>query len=248
MKIVALLRRLRARPDGAPAGQLMGCCDEAALRAALAIKAAVPGATLCAVGAGPGGREDAVLLQALALGADRAIRIDDPGLESVDYHGIARALAGAVKTCGFDLLLAGDRSEDEVQGAVGPAVAELLAVPHLTGVLDLRLPGADGGGDPRAVLATRRDAGVVRTLRLPLPALLTIVSYAGKPLAPALGQAGKGPVATLDLAAVGIQAMELKHRDRCVGRAHPVRVARNATVVADPAELIARLRDDRLLG
>lgn len=239
MKIVVLLRRLRGRPDGATASQLLGCCDLAALRAAVTLKAAVPTAQLVAVAAGPADREDAALRHALMVGADRAVRVDDPGLESVDYHGIARVLAGAVKHVGFDLVLAGDRSEDEVQGAVGPAVAETLAVPHLTGVLDLRL-------EPGAALATRRDAGLVRTLKLPLPALLTVVSFGGKLVSGAAPSTQK--IEQVDLHALGIQAMELRHRDRCVGRAHPVRVARNATVVADPDELIARLRDDRLLG
>ncbi len=243
LKLVVLLRRLRSRPDGATASELLGCCDVAALEVALAVRAASPGAQLTAIAAGAAEREDPVLRRALAAGADRAIRIDDPALESVDYHGIGRVLAAASRQAGFDLLLSGDRSEDEVQGAVGPAVAEQLGVPQLTGVLELSLDGAT-----RSLLATRRDAGAVRTLRLPLPALVTIVS-AGS--AKRLGEdaaAGQRKIDTLDLAALGIQALELKHRDRCLGRAHPVRVVRNATVVADPDELLARLRDDRLLG
>jgi electron transfer flavoprotein beta subunit len=241
LRIIVLLRRLRARPDGAPAPDVLGCCDQAALRAALALKRA--GHTLVAVAAGTAEREDPALRLALGAGADRALRIDDPGLEAVDYHGVARALAGAIKLAGFDLVLAGDRSEDEVQGAVGPAVAEVLGVPHLTGVLELKLD--QGNGAAQAAVATRRDAGAIRTLRLPLPALLTIVSAEGKlEAAPAEG----GKIEALDLEAVGIQAAEIRHRDRCVGRAHPVRVVRNATMVTEPRELVARLRDDRLLG
>jgi electron transfer flavoprotein beta subunit len=244
MKIVVLLRRLRARPDGATASELLGCCDVAALRAALSLRQATPGAQLTAIAAGAAEREEPVLKRALAAGADRAIRIDDPGLETVDYHGIGRVLAAAARHAGYDLVLAGDRSEDEVQGAVGPAVAELCGVPHLTGVLDVSLSG-------RALLAVRRDAGAVRTLKVPVPALLTIVSFGNGAAAhqlPENGASAARKIETLDLAALGIQAIELKHRDRCLGRAHPVRVVRNATVVSDPDELLARLRDDRLLG
>jgi hypothetical protein len=56
MKIVVLLRRLRGRPDGAPAGQLLGRCDDAALRAALGVRGSKDSVTV--VTAGPAARED----------------------------------------------------------------------------------------------------------------------------------------------------------------------------------------------
>lgn len=237
MKLVVLVRRLRARPDGGPAAETLGCCDAAALETALALKRTVAGATVVAVAAGDAAREDAALAHALALGADRGLRVDDAAVKGLDYHGIARVLAAAVRHVGYDLVLAGDRSEDEVQGAVGPAVAEALGVPHLTGTLRVEL-------EPGLARATRRDLGVVRTLRLKLPALLTIVTYDGERARP--GAAARA-VEGLDFATLGIQAMELKHRDRCLGRAHPVRVLRNATLVSEADELIARLREDHLL-
>src|SRR5262249_17887246 len=132
--VVVLVRRPRAAPDGAAAPRLFGRCDEAALRAGLAL-----GRAAIVVAAGPGGRgrgaagraarEDEPLRQALAWGAERALRIWDPSLEGVDYHAVAQVLAGAARRLGFDLVLGGDRSDDEGDGAVGPAVAEALAVP-----------------------------------------------------------------------------------------------------------------------
>src|SRR5262249_28270249 len=79
-------------------------------------------------------------------------------LEAVDYHGVARVLAQATKKGGYDLILAGDRTEEESQGAVGPAVAEMLGVPHLTAAIDVDLEGEG------ALRVTRRDMGVLRTL------------------------------------------------------------------------------------
>ncbi len=251
MKVSLLLRSRRDRPDGAAGKPTLGHCEEAAMAAAVAM-ARAHGGELIVVAAGPPESEEPILRQLLAAGAKRALRVWDPALAAVDYHGVARVLAAAVKRYGFDLVLAGDRSDDEAQGAVGPAVAEALGVPHLTAALDLRIE--DG-----AAHVTRRDAGAVRTLKLPLPAAVAISCFpprdaaaAGPPAADLRGESprggGKTPeIEVFDLAALGIRAPELRHRDRCLGRAVPVRVSRNATIVDDADELVSRLRADRLL-
>jgi len=77
---------------------------------------------------------------------------------------------------------------------------------------------------------------------------MTGASTAGADRPPACDDLRSDPIQVLDLSAVGLSAAELKHRDRCLGKAHPVRVVRNATLVKDPDELVARLREDRLLG
>jgi electron transfer flavoprotein beta subunit len=229
--IVVLLRRLRARPDGSPAADVIGSCDAAALAAAVAL-----GGDVVVVAAGPE-REDEALRHALRRGAGRAARVWGDGLVGVDYHGVARVLAAAARRLDAQLVLTGDISEDEGQGAVGPAVAEALGVPHLTSAVDLRL-------DPPAVLATRRDRGLVRTLRLPLPAVITVRASAAALPEPA---GGAQEIEVWDLAALGIETRELRHRDRCLGRPTPVRMHGQATLLREPAELVARLRAEGLL-
>jgi electron transfer flavoprotein beta subunit len=243
VKIVVLLRRLRARPDASVAAtQLVGVCDEAALAAGLALRAAsAKKATLTVLAAGSAASEEPVLRWALAAGADKAARVDDAALATVDYWGLSRVLAGAIKHLGAELVLTGDRSEDEVQGAVGPAVAEALGFPHLTSAHELSL------GQGAAQLA-RREAGFLRTLELKLPAVIGVASHAVAGLPPHSAQDTSKPIQSIDLGQVGLSAAELKHRDRCLGRAHPVRVVRNATLVRDADDLVARLRDDHLLG
>ena len=246
MNIIVLLRRLRGTPEGhegyRPAGGLIGRCDDAALAAALALRAEIEGATVTALAAGSADREDDVLKHALAAGANSAVRVSDPGLAWVDYHGVARVLAAAAGKIGHDLILAGDRSEDEAQGAVGPAVAEWLSIPHLTGAIDLRVAATNGSA---GILATRRDPGHVRTLKVPFPALITVVSFP-RPPAPQ-PPAAEAKIDAVELETLGIQAAELKHRDGCMGDALPVRVTKNATVVKDADELVARLREERLV-
>jgi electron transfer flavoprotein beta subunit len=235
LRIVLLVRRLRARPDGAPAPRLLGSCDEAALAAALALRG--DSHELTVVTAGPADREDAVLKHALERGADRARRVHDGALDKVDYHVIARVLSAAVKLDAFDLVIAGDRSEDEGQGATGPAVAEALAIPHVSSAIDLHI-------EEKRLTLVRRDGGQTRTIQVGLPALVTIASFPRA--APALTGSVTN-IEPLDLEKLGIEALELKPRASCIGQAKPIRASRNATVVAGADELIARLRDDRLL-
>jgi electron transfer flavoprotein beta subunit len=229
--VVVLVRRPRAAPDGAAAPRLLGRCDEAALRAALAL-----GAHVAVVAAGPAEREDDALRLALAWGAARALRVWDPALEGLDYHATAQVLAAAARRLGFDLVLGGDRSDDEGDGAVGPAVAEALAVPHVTSALDVALDGA-------GALVVRRDPPHVRTLRVPLPALVTVTSSRASQPVPVAG--GRG-VETLDLDALGIRAAELRPRQQCVGRATEAPPPA-PKLLGRPDELYARLRQDRLL-
>jgi electron transfer flavoprotein beta subunit len=235
MNVLVLIRRLVRGPDGARAPSLLGTCDEAALRAGLALRAA--GAEVTVIAAGPAEREDEVLEHALVRGAGRAVRISDPCLEGVDYHGMARVLAQAARHVGFELILVGDRSGDEGQGAVGPAVAEALGVPHVTAALDLRLE--DG-----AVLVQRRDRAHVRTLRLPVPLLVTVARSTAD--AGAAHARPHGAIEALGLHDLGVQAPELRPRLHCVGRTVS-RDVPGATMLAHADELIARLRDDRLI-
>ncbi len=233
MKVVVLMRRRRDRPD-APAGEaLLGRCDDAALQTALALRGGDGRVT--AVAAGASEREDVVLADALRAGADHALRVHDPGLAFIDYFEIARVLAAAAKKVGFDVILCGERSEDEAQGAVGPAVAEVLGIPHLTGALVVV-------GDGKTALVTRRDRGTVRTLRVPLPAVITVARFAGE-RAPAIGR--DGALEATDLQGVGLQAAELRHRDRCVGRAQALRTGQATMVGA--AELVETLKAERLV-
>jgi electron transfer flavoprotein alpha/beta subunit len=244
IRIVLLTRRLLARPDGAAARTLLGAHDEGALTTALELRA-LPDTHLTCVAAGPLERERPHLAHALARGADRAICVSHPLLDVVDYHGVARVLAGAVRHAGFELVLVGDRSQDEAEGAVGPAVAEHLTIPHVSAARAVALD------PPGHVRFDRRADAARRTLRLALPALVTVsrgLTSSPSPGKRAGDKEREARIEALDLEALGIRPPELKYRDRCLGRATRVRASRRATVLSGAAELVARLRDDHLLG
>ncbi len=128
---------------------------------------------------GPPSAED-TLREAIAWGLDRgveirAVHVTDPAFAGSDTLATARALVAAVERDGpFDLLLFGRNSVDADTGQVGPEVAELLDLPFLTGVKELRLDG------PRLEAACEHDDGMTRA-RASLPAVLSVAERLCEP-------------------------------------------------------------------
>jgi electron transfer flavoprotein alpha/beta subunit len=186
-------------------------------------------------------RDDAALAFALAAGADEAFRIWSPALDGTDFLATAQVLAAAVRLRGSTWVLCGDRSGDEALGATGPAVAEFLGVPHLTGARGVRL--AEDG----ALLVRHRGGDVVRELRVRPPAVLCVAE--GPALAPTAGantrRSAKSAPQRLDLSALGIMAEQLRHRQRFLGTAEPHVGA--AELLPSAQALIDRLKSDGLI-
>jgi electron transfer flavoprotein beta subunit len=118
--------------------------------------------------------------EALAMGADEAVIVDDPALAEADQTAVAATLAAAVKKLGAcDLLLFGEGSTDNYTGQVGPRVAELLGLPQIGYVRTIE--AADGG-----VRCERSMDDMLETLAAPLPVVVTVVSEINEPRIPGL--------------------------------------------------------------
>src|SRR2546428_6522753 len=102
--------------------------DEYALEEAVRLKEK-QGGRVVALTLGPK-RTEPMLREALAKGADEAIRIvyDDPA--AFDVGKVARILAAAVRTMPHDLVLTGVQSDDYVNSAMGGLISGLFGLPH----------------------------------------------------------------------------------------------------------------------
>ena len=87
--------------------------------------------TVTLVSMGPSGNAQGIR-QALAMGADKAIIIEDDELRGSDALTTARVLAAAIAGEDFDLVIAGTESTDGYTGVVPQMIAELLDAPALT--------------------------------------------------------------------------------------------------------------------
>jgi electron transfer flavoprotein beta subunit len=103
---------------------------------------------------------------ALATGADRAIRIDTTD-EALDGRLVALALKGVVAEEKPDVVLLGKQAVDGDSNQVGQRLAEHLDWPMATFAATIREDGA-------SLLVGREVDGGVLTLRVKLPALVTV--------------------------------------------------------------------------
>ena len=116
---------------------------------------------------------ESALRRCLAMGADRAVRVD---AEPLDPISTARALAPAIAAESPDLVLAGVQSADSVQGSTGTALAELVGLPRVAVVTRFEW---DGSGP--ATVDRELEGGLVDVVEVETPALLTIQTGINQP-------------------------------------------------------------------
>lgn len=134
------------------------------------------GGSVTLVTMGPTGTMQGIR-QALAMGADKAMIIDDPGLEGSDALTTAKVLANAVRREGFDVLVAGVESTDGYSGVVPQMMAELLDVPALTFARKVEV---DGSG----LRIERQTAGGFDVVQSNTPAVLAVTAGSVEPRYP----------------------------------------------------------------
>lgn len=102
---------------------------------------------------------DATLRKALAVGADKAIRID---AFPKDAFSVASEMAEYIKNESFDIILTGIESSDYNNSAVGGMLAELLGLPSVSSISSLNL-------EDDTIKLTREIEGGQETLTIPAP-------------------------------------------------------------------------------
>ncbi len=110
------------------------------------------------------------LANALAMGADRAIHLNDRAFGGADTLATARALATTIRREGSDLVFCGRHSIDAETSQVGPEIAEMLDIPQISAIRQIELQQAQNGW--LALCRRETDEGS-ETLRVALPALVT---------------------------------------------------------------------------
>lgn len=140
---------------------------------------------------------------ALAMGADSGVHIKDSDFDTRNELHLAECLASAVKKdeAGFDLIFCGKYNIDLDAGAVGPALAEFLDLPHVGAVQGFEL-----SDDGKHFTARRRIEGAEEVVECDTPALLTIEKGLVEPRYPSLPnlmKAKKKPVSVLNVADLG---------------------------------------------
>jgi len=174
-------------------------------------------------------QSEAALRRCLAMGADRAIRVDD---ELVDPISIARALASVVAAESPALVLAGVQSSDSVQGSTGTALAELAGLPHVAVVTQIDWPGSGPARVEREL-----EGGLIDVVEVDTPALLTIQSGINEPRYANLRAIKQAELQTI--AVVHAEAAEPAFRVRRMFT--PARLAGAEIIDGTPPEIAERI-------
>jgi electron transfer flavoprotein beta subunit len=110
---------------------------------------------------------DNVLFTALAKGADRIVKVEGDFSE-VNNHALTRALFPVLKDLQPGLILTGVQAHNDLDGSLGPLMAELLGIPYSGYVSAVSLAG------DKATFRKEYPGGLVAELELVLPGVLGI--------------------------------------------------------------------------
>jgi electron transfer flavoprotein beta subunit len=227
--------RVHVKPDGsgiATEGLKMSInpFDEIAIEAALRLKesGAFAQVLLVTIGIAAGEQQ---LRTGLAMGADRAIRVDAPA--DLEPLVVARALHALALREQPDIVLLGKQAVDDDNGQTGQMLAALWGRPQATFASELAVAGGV------ATVTREIDAGL-ETLEVDLPAVITTDLRLNQPRyvkLPEILKAKNKPLAVVPLADLGV-AVERQFSAHDFGPP-PTRVA--GVRVKDVAELVAAL-------
>jgi len=199
---------IRVKPDGSGIDEtgiewVMNPYDEFGIEEALRMKEKL-GGEVTIVSLGPARAMNAIRT-AMAMGADRAIYINDPVFDGADAYMTATALAAAIKTIPYDIILCGQRAIDDDSGQVGAILASLLDIPQVTFATKVDVEG-------NSIKVVRPVEGAQLLIESPLPCLVTADKGLNEPRfasLPGIMKARNKPVEVKDAAMLGV-SMDVK--------------------------------------
>jgi electron transfer flavoprotein beta subunit len=231
---------VRFRSDGAgietaDLAYVINPFDAIALEEALRIRERLgTGVEVVAVGIGNLDFESELRV-ALAMGADRVMRVDHDG--PLDSGCVAQILAALVRREKPDLVLMGKQAVDDDSNQAGQMLAGLLDWPQATFASKIEFV------EPaRLSIARETDRGL-ETVIVRLPAVITTDLRLNEPRyasLPALMKAKKRPIETISHRDLGL-SLEPKLR---IIRLEQIVAQRECSRVSDVAELVRKLRSE----
>ena len=144
------------------------------------------------------------LVDALAMGMDHAVHLEDRAFAGADTLATARALALWLARGKFDLIMLGKYSLDAETGQVGPEIAELIGAAQITGARKLEIDG-------RMLRAERESDEGFDEVEAAMPAVITCAERVAQPVKVKPGAADEAatkPIEVVRAAELGAEAKE----------------------------------------
>ncbi|MCR8962014.1 electron transfer flavoprotein subunit beta/FixA family protein [Brevibacillus halotolerans] len=183
------------------------------------------------------------LRTALAMGADRAVLVDDESLFGDEYT-TAKVLAAVAKKEGFDLILGGQMAVDSGAGQGGPRLAEELSINHVSTAVKIDIEGT-------TVRVERDVEGDTEVVETSLPVLITAQQGLNEPRYPSLPgimKAKKKPLDRLSADDLGLTEEEVASKTEIVYQYVPEKKEAGRILSGDipsqVAEVVQLLRNE----
>ena len=167
--------------------------DAFAVEEAVRLKARCDGSSVMAISMGV--PSAALMLRGvIAVGVDQAMLLTDRAFAGADTWATANALASAIGILPQpDLILCGRMATDGDTAQVGPMLAEVLDIPHVTDVAEIV-----EAGEHSVVVRKLTDDGY-QVLQVPLPALLSVTKEINVPRLPSIAGVLRGAEAEVQI-------------------------------------------------
>lgn len=238
MKILTCLKSV-ADPAGSAStsssGKIVNPFDEIGVEEALRLKEKGIATEVIAVTIGPAAVEEQ-LRSALAMGADRAIRVEDA--RQLDPYAVSRILKAIVLREKPSVVLMGKQAIDDDSNQAGQMLAGLLGWPQATFVSKLEMIESNA-----RIRCTRETDAGLEVINVKLPAVITVDLRLNEPRyvsLPGLMKARRKPIEVLTLDSLGL---DVRPRTMQVSTAAPA--ARPAGCkVGSVEELLSKLKDE----
>ncbi len=189
--------------DRGAADAVLNEMDEYAVEEALRL-AEAHGGEVVVLSMGPAKTAETIR-KAISMGADAGIHVCDDALHGSDAIATSLALAQALGTVEFDLVVCGSESSDARTSVVPAMLAERLGLPQLTYANKVEVDG----DSIRIERLTDYGHDVVAAK---LPAVVSVVEKINEPRYPSfkgIMAAKKKPVTTLSLADIGVEPAQV---------------------------------------
>ncbi len=140
--------------------------DQFAIEEALRIKEKHGGeVTVATIG---GNKATDALRKALALGADKAIHVEDNEWYIRDSYALAKSMEQVVNRIEPDIIVTGSQSSDLGWGTTATILASLLDIPHAWLVIGLQIENG------KAFIDREMEAGMIEKSEISLPAVIEV--------------------------------------------------------------------------
>ena len=185
MKVVVCIKQVpdtkggvKFKPDGTlDRGAMLAIMnpdDKAGLEAALRLKDKY-GAEVTVLTMGLP-KADAVLREAIAMGADNAYLVTDRVLGGADTWATSSTIAGALRNLQYDLIITGRQAIDGDTAQVGPQISEHLGIPVISYAEEINVDEKAG-----TVEVKRQFEDRYHIVRAKMPCLVTALSELNEP-------------------------------------------------------------------